>query len=344
MDEVILDRTGELNLPEAVYFPLSPAQLGIWFAQAVDPDVPINNVNYVDLRGPVDPDKVADAGIRIAEELGSIALRLKVVDGIPMQAVDPDSTMTLTTVDLRDEADPHAAAVEWMRRDYARPVNPRAPNWLFFTAMLRLEDERYYWYNRIHHITVDGFGAINVLTGSPNATVRSSRRREPAIFKASSLEQLYEAEISYRDSSRFQTDRAYWAAKVAGVEQGTTLNGRSAPPAAIPVVATAALDTEHVDRLEREAQRLEDDHRRTADSVVRRLSRAHDRYLRDHPQPSSDRSNDRGHAPFSGHGVQHRAATFPHRCFHDGRGPPAGGTRSDGSPPSPALSARRYSP
>ena len=42
--------TGDGRGDSAEYFPLSPAQLGIWYAQHVDPLVPINIAQYVDLR------------------------------------------------------------------------------------------------------------------------------------------------------------------------------------------------------------------------------------------------------------------------------------------------------
>ena len=42
-------------------FPLSPAQLGMWFAQHLDPEVPISIAQYVDLRGELDVELLREA-------------------------------------------------------------------------------------------------------------------------------------------------------------------------------------------------------------------------------------------------------------------------------------------
>ncbi|MBF6150512.1 hypothetical protein, partial [Nocardia nova] len=44
-------------------FPLSPAQLGIWYAQHVDPQVPVTIAQYVDLHGELDVDVLERASI-----------------------------------------------------------------------------------------------------------------------------------------------------------------------------------------------------------------------------------------------------------------------------------------
>src|SRR5690606_12026207 len=67
---------------------------------------------------------------------------------------------------------------------------------------------------------------------------------EPAPSKAADLRTLYESEIAYRDSTRFQSDKEHWAQRVAGLEEGSSLAGRSAPPSPVNGIVSAALSEE----------------------------------------------------------------------------------------------------
>ena len=106
-------------------FPLSSAQFGMWYAQHLDPDVPINIAQYVDLRGDIDVDVLERASIVGSTELGSGYLRILEVDDRPCQAVDLDFDLddSLIVRDFRGEPDPERAAREWMRADYSTPVD-----------------------------------------------------------------------------------------------------------------------------------------------------------------------------------------------------------------------------
>ncbi|MFC8384149.1 non-ribosomal peptide synthase/polyketide synthase, partial [Nocardia sp. NPDC057272] len=234
--------TGDGRGGSSEYFPLSPAQLGIWYAQHVDPQVPINIAQYVDLRGHLDVAVLERASADAATDLESGWLRIVEVDGEPMQTIDPTQDATLIYVDLRGEADPEAAAAAWMRAEYSRPldiVNDR----LVQAAALQLSDDRWYWYARVHHIVLDGFGANNFVNRTAQLYTAEVTGTPAPPNKATDLRALYESELVYRDSTRFQSDKEHWAQRVAGLEEGSSLTGRSAPPSPVNDVTSAALST-----------------------------------------------------------------------------------------------------
>ncbi|MFD6450009.1 condensation domain-containing protein, partial [Nocardia sp. NPDC060220] len=234
--------TGDGRGGSSEYFPLSPAQLGIWYAQHVDPQVPINIAQYVDLRGRLDVAVLERASADAATDLESGWLRIVEVDGEPMQTIDPTQDATLIYVDLRGEADPEAAAAAWMRAEYSRPldiVNDR----LVQAAALQLSDDRWYWYARVHHIVLDGFGANNFVNRTAQLYTAEVTGTPAPPNKATDLRALYESELVYRDSTRFQSDKEHWAQRVAGLEEGSSLTGRSAPPSPVNDVTSAALST-----------------------------------------------------------------------------------------------------
>ncbi|WP_406233444.1 amino acid adenylation domain-containing protein [Nocardia sp. NBC_01009] len=231
-----------MSAPQAAaeYFPLSPAQLGIWYAQHMDPQVPINIAQYVDIRGDLDLAVAEQATLDAANESGSFFLRIVERDGEPMQTLDPSQDTTLTYIDLRGEADPVAAAAEWMRAEYSRPLNI-VNDRLMRGAALRVEDKRWFWYSRTHHIVFDGFGAMTYMNRTAELYTAAVTGTEPSAAKATDLRTLYELETSYRDSTRFHADKEYWAQRVAGLEEGSSLAGRSAPPSPVNGISSAAL-------------------------------------------------------------------------------------------------------
>ncbi|WP_231387245.1 non-ribosomal peptide synthase/polyketide synthase [Nocardia sp. BMG111209] len=228
------------GMPEPVPFPLAPAQLGVWYAQLLDPDVPINIAQYVDVDGDLDPAVVQEVSIDSAREYESTVVRLGESGGRPHQVVDPALPVDIPLIDLRSQRDPVAAAHEWMRADYTAPVNLLTDR-LFAGAVLRVGERRWFWYLRAHHLVLDGYGA---LTNTMRVAQRYTARllgTEPESVSPGGLRELVEAEHTYRDSSRFERDREYWAERMRGLDGATTLNGRNAPRAAGNLVFGRAL-------------------------------------------------------------------------------------------------------
>ncbi|MGF7119706.1 non-ribosomal peptide synthase/polyketide synthase [Rhodococcus sp. BE178] len=230
-------------------FPLSQAQLGMWFAQHVDPSVPANIAQYVELRGDFDIDLLHRASARAAGETGSGYVRLLEIDAQPYQVVDPTLDDSPEYVDLRAEADPRAAALEWMRSDYSAPVDLLRDR-LVVAAVLRIEDNVYFWYNRAHHVVLDGFGATTFVNRVAELYTAFAEGAEPSANLSSPLEKVYDADRTYRASTRFASDREYWLERLSGVGESTSLAGRSAPPAPLSRIDSAALSDGAAARME----------------------------------------------------------------------------------------------
>ncbi|WP_280485708.1 AMP-binding protein, partial [Nocardia cyriacigeorgica] len=229
-------------------FPLAPAQLGVWYAQLLDPQVPINVAQYVDVRGAVDAELLQAVSIEAAREYESVLVRIGEADGVPYQWVDQEAAVDIPLIDVRSYPDPVAAAKEWMRAESSTPVDLLHDR-LFAGALLRVEADRYFWYLRAHHIILDGFGALtNTMRVAERYTARMLGR-EPEPVSPSSLATLVEGEHAYRDSSRFGTDRAHWAGRVAGLDAPTSLDGRSAQRAAANLIAGRPLPEALTERM-----------------------------------------------------------------------------------------------
>src|SRR5262249_19747653 len=101
-----------------IVLPLSAAQLGLWFAQKVDPANRIFIIGQsTEIQGPIDPG-LFDAAVK-QSVIDTEAFRVRFVEEIdgPGQVVDPLSEISLSLFDLSVELDPWAAAEAWMKAD-----------------------------------------------------------------------------------------------------------------------------------------------------------------------------------------------------------------------------------
>jgi amino acid adenylation domain-containing protein/non-ribosomal peptide synthase protein (TIGR01720 family) len=179
--------------------PLTGAQSGIWFAQQLDPASTTYNIAcYVDIRGSVDLPRLTSAVRQAIAEAES--LQVRIVDG--RQSVSPRG-FTVPVLELGE-----AEAFAWMRTD--RPtVMDLARGPLFAQALIRIGADRVLWYQRYHHIAIDGYGVI--LLARRVASLYSTTDA----FRVAPLWSLVDRDTVYRSSSRFAADRDHWAARIA---------------------------------------------------------------------------------------------------------------------------------
>ncbi|MFB7874635.1 amino acid adenylation domain-containing protein [Nocardia sp. NPDC056064] len=229
MSSVATDRVsscvtdGDVGQP----FALSPGQTALWYAQRIRPDIPLTIAHYVELHGALDVGRLLYAVERYGAESQVGHVRLLEVDGVPHQRVDPSWRPGWARIDLRGEPDPRAAALRWMNDHASTPIDmEREP--LTINVVLRVGDEDWFWYERGHHIVIDGYGAMNALTRTAEIYTAVGEQREPSVSRAAALVDLYADESRYRESSRFRADREYWMEQLAGVGEPMTLSSVTA--------------------------------------------------------------------------------------------------------------------
>ncbi|WP_431955980.1 amino acid adenylation domain-containing protein [Nocardia lijiangensis] len=213
-------------------FPLSPAQLGMWYAQQLDPSVPLNEAQYIEMRGPLDIDTLVEVARRAALETESALLRFGERDSRPYQVVDPSLDTTLSYLDLSDSADPDAEAMRWMRADLSAPVDllRDRPG---ISVLIRVAPDRVLWYSRVHHVVVDGFATVTGLYRVAELYNAALAGEEPKPSSAAGLREIHDAEMSYRESSRFTADAEYWEQRMADMPQRCSLVAGAAPAHAL---------------------------------------------------------------------------------------------------------------
>lgn len=201
--------------------PLTAAQSAIWFSQQLAPDNPVyNTADYILIEGPVDPVRFESALRDVVAEADCLHAGFSLVGETPRQVLTPSTDWSLSRPDFADAPDPLAAAEAWMARDVRDPVD-LAVGPLFAQALIRLADDRWVWYQRVHHIAVDGY------------TFSLLARRVAERYDGAGPERVFgtfttavQVERDYLDSERHQTDRTFWrgylddAAEPVGISDG----------------------------------------------------------------------------------------------------------------------------
>ncbi|AYG85127.1 Tyrocidine synthase 3 [Streptomyces hundungensis] len=218
-------------------FELTAAQQGVWYGQLVDPDSPKYNIGECfDIHGTLDEELFDAAVTRAAALCDSLNVEFVVEDVEVRQRVVREPVAEagrLRVVDLSESADPLAEAERYMADDMVTVDRIDAPRHHF--ALLRLGPRRHYWYVRYHHIAVDGLGGAEFARTVADLYSRAVRGENLAELELPSapLHTLVADEADYRNSDRYETDRAYWTGKFGDLATGPSATSGTADGGAL---------------------------------------------------------------------------------------------------------------
>src|SRR5258708_607919 len=189
---------------------LSSAQLGIWFAQKLDPGSAAYNIGeYIEIDGPVVLPLFERALRQVVSEAQSLRLQFSEQAGEPRQLIGEPTAWPLPILDVSAESDPRAAAETWMKADLALPIDPLVGP-LFGVALFKASATRFFWYARYHHIVLDGFGMWLVARRVAEVYTALCAGESSQGDAFGSLNDLLNEDVAYRGSGQFEQDRHYW--------------------------------------------------------------------------------------------------------------------------------------
>ncbi|MFH8585287.1 amino acid adenylation domain-containing protein [Streptomyces celluloflavus] len=234
--------------------PLTAAQSGMWYAQALDPDSPAQNTaECVEIHGTLDPARFAEALHRTVGETDALRVRIEDTPAGPRQfalEIEPSGHgFPMHAADLRDQGDPDAVARAWMRDDLADPFD-LATGPLFRHALFRVGERRWLWYQRVHHIVLDGFGYALVARRVAEVYSALAAGEEAGPSPFGRLAELVAEDAAYRAGEAYEMDRAHWSDTFADRPDVPTLAGRGALPSRTFLRRTSTLGTDVRDRIE----------------------------------------------------------------------------------------------
>ena len=94
--------------------PLSSAQLGIWFAQKINPSSPEYNIGgYIEIEGSIDPALFELALQQVVTETDTLRVQITERAGKPEQLIGSLPVWSMPLIDVSTESDPRAASESW---------------------------------------------------------------------------------------------------------------------------------------------------------------------------------------------------------------------------------------
>ncbi|WP_346017289.1 condensation domain-containing protein, partial [Streptomyces sp. SID6137] len=246
---------GDLSVSAGTKLPLTAAQREIWIAEQRLGEV--NRVfrvgEFLEIHGPVDPALFEQALLSAVAEADALHVNFVEEHGEVRQVVRRLGDWSPALVDLSAEPDPEQAARRWLDAAVARPMD-LAQDRLFAYALLRLDADRFYWYQGYHHAVMDAFGSLLITRRVADVYTALAEGRPVPPSPFGSLPELLAAEQEYRDSERFTEDRAYWTERFADRPEPTGIVDR---PSAVPdhyLRHTAGLDPDELTELRETAR------------------------------------------------------------------------------------------
>ncbi|MGA7207147.1 MAG: amino acid adenylation domain-containing protein, partial [Specibacter sp.] len=206
---------------------LTTAQRGIWYAQNLDPENPMYQIaQFVDIAGDVDAGLLGVAVRTAIAETDALNVRFAQDDDGPHQ-VPALSPVELVVTDLRTlqsdggAAEAHARTVMEADLSTARNVGTEP---LLRVELFQLGDNRHFFYQRVHHLMLDGYSAVLVLRRVAQLYNELLAGGPAASTSFPALDTLLAEEAEYPGSPPAVTDKDYWERAVA--EPATGLAGR----------------------------------------------------------------------------------------------------------------------
>ncbi len=200
--------------------PLSFPQQQIWLHSQIAPEVPVYNEPVTIYRdGPLDIAILQRCFTEVMRRHEAWRTTFDVVNGEPVQIVNPVPALKLPLVDLRHlpEGERDAAALSVATEEARRPFDlKQCP--LLRALVVRLADEEYRIYITLHHMIFDGLSIYRVFLPEMAALYGAFSRGEPS--------PLPELPIQYADFAQWQRDYLrngvlakhleYWRDKLSG--------------------------------------------------------------------------------------------------------------------------------
>jgi nonribosomal peptide synthetase DhbF len=142
--------------------PLSVGQLEVWRAQQLAPNSALYNVGgYAEIFGVIEHAPFESALCEALSEADSFQLRFVETPEGPRQAFQRFTNVALPFIDASRGVDPEGEAQSWMHAAMQKPFD-RSAGPLFRYALIKVADDRFFWFLVMHHLIIDFLGTALV--------------------------------------------------------------------------------------------------------------------------------------------------------------------------------------
>ncbi|MEN3810128.1 amino acid adenylation domain-containing protein [Chromobacterium piscinae] len=216
--------------------PLFGSQLGIWLADQIAEQKNTYTVAHcVELDGAIDAERLRQSiRLGLAEADTVVAQYLETPDGAAQllrQGLSAENLPLPEIHDLSAEADPESLARLWMREDLSADLPADGERPLYLHRLFKLAGgagERWFWYQRYHHVCVDGYSFAALTRRISDLYQALGRGEAPSPSPFVSFADVAAERDAYQASPRCEEDRAFWRDYAAALPSPSTLSARDA--------------------------------------------------------------------------------------------------------------------
>ncbi|AUX48983.1 hypothetical protein SOCE26_105280 [Sorangium cellulosum] len=217
----------------AAVIPLSYAQTRLWFLDRLAPGTGAYNVSSAaELAGPLCVRSLEGALLAVIARHEALRTVFRVVDGVPVQIVQPSATLDFQLTDHRALAPDvrRTSALARLRETVSRPFDLAAGP-LTRAELVRLDDERWLFAFAMHHIVTDGWSHeifVRELAAAYEAIAKGERPRWRELPVHVGDCALWERQRW--DRAARSEELEFWKAELAGASQALDLPTDRARP------------------------------------------------------------------------------------------------------------------
>ncbi|EKK5546594.1 enterobactin non-ribosomal peptide synthetase EntF [Enterobacter hormaechei] len=189
--------------------PLVAAQPGIWMAEQLSSLPNAWSVaHYTELKGAIDASLLAKAIAEGMMQADTLRMRFAEDNGEVWQWIDEAMLLPEPSI---VRVDSHDAAVALMEADLNQNLRVDSGQPLAFHQLIQVGESHWYWYQRYHHLVVDGF-SFPAITRQITAIYAAWQKGESTPASPfTPFAEVVEEYQRYRDSEAYQRDGAFWA-------------------------------------------------------------------------------------------------------------------------------------
>ncbi len=194
--------------------PLTSAQRGIWYAQKLQENNNVfNTAEYVEINGEINVNFLKDSIKQTILECEALNANLYERDDELYQIINEKKEIIIDYHDLSSNNDAHNLAINWMKEEMELEIN-LSNDQLYREMIFRIDDNKYYWYQKIHHAIIDGYGVSLIL--KKVSDIYTSKLTNVCIDNVSfgSISSIIEEENNYYNSDKYLQDSKYWISKM----------------------------------------------------------------------------------------------------------------------------------
>ncbi|MBX4266072.1 non-ribosomal peptide synthetase, partial [Clostridium estertheticum] len=208
----------QLDEEEIQIYPLSLYQKDVWVDQCLYKGQPIYNIGgYGDIDGHIDYHMYQKSIQKLVEDNDSLRIRIVENNGQPSQKILKELKYEVPFYDFSIKEYAEEFSLNWMQKEFLKPFSFDNDENLFQFALIKVNNNKYFYFVKSHHIISDGWGHSIIFREIVN-NYNNVTEPKGKVEKYSYLEFIKENK-RYQQSDTYLKDKMFWKEKFKNIPE-----------------------------------------------------------------------------------------------------------------------------